>query len=107
MNKKKYKFICDTIFFLFSAVNVRCEQLKTPFCGLVTLSDHNYLGSVATYRCFSKRLPHPQVRVCIQPGIWTGMEPNCRKYLCESLMKQACSIAFPAIIFLLWLVYEN
>lgn len=58
---------------------VMCPTLSNPANGLVVMST-NSVDSTAGYFCkdgFRFREGDPIVRICMQNGEWSGIEPQC------------------------------
>lgn len=71
--------VLDYLFIGFFTHAAICPELEDPANGQVSLSNGTFPGSLATYMCDSNyTLVGNEIRTCVKPNGWTGMEPTCR-----------------------------
>ena len=66
---------------VFVSAAIDCQPLTAPANGIVNLSGWTP-SSLATYSCNrGLSLVGQAIRVCMEGGLWSGMEPVCSKKL--------------------------
>uniref|UniRef100_S4RDR7 Sushi domain-containing protein n=1 Tax=Petromyzon marinus TaxID=7757 RepID=S4RDR7_PETMA len=67
----------------FSCVLVTCKVLVEPENGFISVATEPVYGSVASYMCADGySLVGPQLRRCMQDGIWSDIDPVCEALSC-------------------------